>query len=233
METLGPLPETSSSNPYVLEFTTWYTNQSMVIPTISVTSTYATSVLVAHWVIRYGASTHLLTNEAHQLVCKFFPAVCEYLLAILLTATAYCFQTNGQVEQLNKTTVTRLCDYVTDHETDLDPFAQPLTSVYNGQGHPSTETTPFSFVLRPHPQVQQYQICHFRYPQICRHNPNTAYFASAFCKNSPCSEYVPTEHWETLKFLICATLISQLAALQYSDRDDTYLSTISLNSSLQ
>lgn len=62
MDLLHPLPKTRSGNQYVLVFTERYTKLTRAIGVTKVTNTYA-SFVVEHWIISYGASTHLLSDN--------------------------------------------------------------------------------------------------------------------------------------------------------------------------
>lgn len=77
-------------------------------PGTEVRKSYATSVLVDHWVIWYAAQTPLLTENGPQFVSKLFAAACQYLWIQHLATTAHHPQTNLQVERSNKTIVGRL-----------------------------------------------------------------------------------------------------------------------------
>ncbi|CAN8068757.1 unnamed protein product [Agarophyton chilense] len=63
----------------------------------------------------------------------------------------WCTTTNGQVERLNHTLVSRLRHYTEEHQTGWDKLVQPLTYSYKHQVHRSTQATPFDLVLLRHP----------------------------------------------------------------------------------
>lgn len=62
-------------------------------------------------------------------------------------ASTYHPQTNGQVEQYNRTIMAILRNYVSEHQNDWDEYATSLTYAYNTAIYRSTGTTPFNLVL--------------------------------------------------------------------------------------
>jgi len=61
-------------------------------------------------------------------------------------ATPYHPQTNGQVEQFNKTLVKQLRHYVSDNVVTLSWYFSLLVTAYNAQVHSSTGQIPLAFV---------------------------------------------------------------------------------------
>lgn len=63
MDFLDPLPMISSGNQYTLVFIDEYNKLTSAIPVTKLTITYATFIFVDHWIIPFGAPTHLLTDN--------------------------------------------------------------------------------------------------------------------------------------------------------------------------
>lgn len=61
--------------------------------------------------------------------------------------TAYHPQTNGQTERYNRTIVSALRKFCSDHPRDWDLFTDALTFGYNSHVHTSTGLTPFELVV--------------------------------------------------------------------------------------
>ena len=106
-----------------------------------------------HWIFTYGPPKTLISDNGKQFASKFFQAVCSLLgLSNIFTST-YHPQTNGKVEQYNRTILAMLRNYVNEHQNNWDRYATALTYAYNNHVHRSTSTTPFSLVLsRPPPE---------------------------------------------------------------------------------
>lgn len=98
-----------------------------------------------------GIPDSILTDNGPQFTAKFFDLFCTKLSAKNLTTNTYHSQTNGQTERFNRTLVTRLRHFVSDHPNDYDYYVQPLTYTYNMQVRRSTGLTPFDLVLARHP----------------------------------------------------------------------------------
>lgn len=75
---------------------------------------------------------------------KYFETLCTFLGVEHFRITAYIPQTNGQVDPVYKTIVTRLCHYVPTHQRDWDLFIQPLMYLCSTQALRTTRMTPFS-----------------------------------------------------------------------------------------
>lgn len=84
-------------------------------------------IFLEDWVVRYGIPDRLLMDKGPKFVENFFNAVCVALETKLITTTAYHRQTNGQTEHYNKTILSRLCHYISEHQDDWDTFVYPLT----------------------------------------------------------------------------------------------------------
>lgn len=65
--------------------------------------------------------------------------------------TAFYPPTIQQVKRSNRTRVTQLRLFVSEHPKDRNKCVQPITHAYNTQGHKSTNTTSSSLVFSWHP----------------------------------------------------------------------------------
>lgn len=66
--------------------------------------------------------------------------------------TTYHPQTNGQVENFNRTFLSALRKYIGDHPKDWDLFSDAVTFAYNTQIHRTTNMAPFELVLARAPK---------------------------------------------------------------------------------
>lgn len=84
----------------------------------TVTSTNVATVFVDKSFISYSMLTYLLTDNGPRFVSDPFGAVTTHLEIKHLTTIAHHPQTNGQVEEFNRTIVACLPNYVAEHQTD-------------------------------------------------------------------------------------------------------------------
>ncbi len=81
------------------------------------------------------------------MTAKFFTHVCDILGVKNVFTTAYHPQTNGQVEQFNRTILASLRHFVADHPKEWDLYAETVAFGYNTQAHATTTLTPFDMVV--------------------------------------------------------------------------------------
>lgn len=168
---------TRYGNQYVLVSTECKTKLTSAIFVTKVTSTSTAFVLVDYWVIPYDALTHQLNNNWPQLVYKFF-AVYEDLRLQYRKKNSYYLQTSGQKEQVRKTFVARLHQYVTKYQTNWDQIVQPLTKAYNSQVHHLAWMTSVSLLSSRRPPGLAEQDPPFSIPTDLLTPPHRAPFAS-------------------------------------------------------
>ena len=153
IDILGPLTKTKKGYRFLLVVTDRFTKLTQVIPLRRIDANTVAVAFVEHWILKYGPSKTLISDNGKQFASKFFQAVCSLLgLSNIFTST-YHPQTNGQVERYNRTILAMLRNYVNEHQDDWDRYATALTYSYNNHVHRSTGRTPFSLVLsRPPPE---------------------------------------------------------------------------------
>ena len=94
------------------------------------------------WVFVYGAP-----ENGRQFTAKFFQEVCTKLAIRNLFTTTYYPQTNGQVEQFNRTVLAGLRRFASEDQKHWDVFSNAVTIAYKTQVHSSTGCSPFELVL--------------------------------------------------------------------------------------
>jgi len=94
----------------------------------------------------YGPPATVLSDNGPQFRCKFFQGVYLLLWISNRYSTTYHSQTNGQVEQYNRTIVGQLRTYVEDHQDRWDELVSMPTLAYNSRPQQSTGVAPREFV---------------------------------------------------------------------------------------
>lgn len=77
-------------------------------------ATHVSYVILVHLIHSYGILSHLLEDSGAQYVSKF-PATLSGFLRLKRLKKAYHPETNAKVESYNKSEITRLGNYVSEH----------------------------------------------------------------------------------------------------------------------
>lgn len=93
MDILGPLPETSSGNLYLLIIRDRFTKFTRAIPLATITAVDVSSALCECWIAAYGPPDSLLTDNGPQFASVFFEGVCGLMGIKNLYTTTYHPQT--------------------------------------------------------------------------------------------------------------------------------------------
>ena len=137
---------------YLLVITDRFSKLTRVVPLKSITAYQVAKAFVTHWVVCYGAPAHLLSDNGSQFTSKLFLHVCSELKIRNAFTTTYHPQTNGQAERFNRTILTGLRAFVSEHPRSWPQYAELLAYAYNTQSHPSLGVAPFQLVLSNPPQ---------------------------------------------------------------------------------
>lgn len=147
MDLVGPFPKTKSGYTSILVMTDRFTKVTRAVPMRSTKTAAVAEAFLQNWVYAYGIPKYILTDNGPQFTSKLFEYVSVVLGIDHLRTTAYHPETNGQSERYNRTLVTRLSHYVSEHQNDWDEYVQPLTYSYNNHVHRTTGFVPFSLAL--------------------------------------------------------------------------------------
>lgn len=147
MDILGPLPKKKQLNQFAVVMTDLYTKFNNALSATNTNATTVDFIFLEHWVVNCCILSQLLTENGPQLVSKFFAAVCSTLGVNKITTTKYRPQNNGQAELFNSTFISRLRHYVSEYQTDWDPYLLPLTYAYDVQVYRSIKVSLFCLAL--------------------------------------------------------------------------------------
>ena len=140
---MGPLPQTSSGNKYIVVVTDLFSKWVEAFP-MKFTDTETLASLLVHEVIcRYGLPSYLHSDQGANLTSNLMAAVCKHLGIEQTRTSAYHPQGNVQVERFNRTLESMLAKVVSDHQTDWDYHLPQLLFAYRTTIHETTGFTPF------------------------------------------------------------------------------------------
>lgn len=131
----GPLPKTSNRNKFLLLMTDCYSKLTKDKYTTKRTGVHIASMIKLHWIIPYDKHNNVLMDIETQFIIKFFEYLCASMGMKHLRTTEYHPQTNRQGKRFNRTIITRLKDYVAEHQRNCKTYVQPFTYTYNTQMH--------------------------------------------------------------------------------------------------
>lgn len=114
-------------------------------------ATHIANLFMEQWLISYGITSYLQTDNGTQFVNRFFAIVRALPGGKHLTTRAYHLHTNGQYERFKETIFTRLRHNVGEHRREWNIFVRRLTYAYDTKIHRSRNQTSFNFVLSQHP----------------------------------------------------------------------------------
>lgn len=87
-----------------------------------------------------------MTDSSPEFVLKYFAALCASMRSMLVSATEYHLQANGQVRKLSKILMKRLRHYIDKHQSIWDQNVQPVVYGYNTRVHCTTGTLTSSLI---------------------------------------------------------------------------------------
>ena len=103
LDILGPFPESSSGNKYILmlicQFTKWLEAYALA----DQTAEEITKAVVYNFISRFGIPEHLHTDQGRNFTGKLFEGICKLLDITKTRTTPYRPCSNGQVERYNRT----------------------------------------------------------------------------------------------------------------------------------
>ena len=147
MDILGPLPVTPRLNKYVLVLGDYFTKwtEAFAIPDME-TATVA-RVFVDEFVSRFGAPTHLHTDQGRSFESSLIRELCQLLGIVKTRTTPYHPQSDGMIERFNRTLLSMLRMAAVEDESNWDLKLPCLMFAYRTSVHEATKHTPFSLMF--------------------------------------------------------------------------------------
>lgn len=118
-------------NRYLLLITYLITNPVRTIPLNNITYTAVSSVFLHHWVFVYGLPKVVLSDNGTKFNSQFFTEFVLICVSKNFYTTTYNLNCNGKFYIFNRTILSALRHYVSDHPKKWDQFTDALTFSYN------------------------------------------------------------------------------------------------------
>ncbi|KAL5479133.1 hypothetical protein EMCRGX_G022617 [Ephydatia muelleri] len=147
MDIMGPLPETSRGNKYILVIADYFTTWSEAYPIPNMEAITVAKCLVNEFICRFGVPEQLHSDQGRNFESKVIKNICD-LLQIRKTRTSpYHPQSDGLVERFNRTLLNLLSIAVVDAERDWDVQLPLLMFAYRTSMHETNGVTPFEMMF--------------------------------------------------------------------------------------
>ena len=140
---LGPLPQTSSGNRYILVAMDYFTRWAEAYAIPNQEAATVTDKLVSNFFLRFSPPEQLHTDQGRQFESALLHEVCRSLGIQKTRTTAYHPQGDGLVERFNRTLLSMLATTAKDHPATWETFLPKLCMAYNTSIQASTGYTPF------------------------------------------------------------------------------------------
>ena len=147
LDIVGPLPETSRRNKYILTFQDLLTKFSKAIPLEDQEANTVAKEFVTRIICEYGIPQRVLTDQGTNFLSQVFKNVCKLLKIEKIQTTAYHPQSNGALERSHRTLAEYLKNFITEDQTDWDEWLPYAMFTYNTTPHSSTGYTPYELVF--------------------------------------------------------------------------------------
>ena len=130
VDIVGPLPKTQNGNTYILVFSDYLTKWTEAFPLSNIDSATVAQLLVEQVICRHGAPIKLLSDRGSSFLSALIYDVYAMLNISKVTTTAYHPQTDGLVEQFNKTLIEMLSMFTSTHQDDWNTWIPYVLFAY-------------------------------------------------------------------------------------------------------
>jgi len=138
VDIVGPLPQSSNGNSFLLTMIDRYSRWFEAIPLKSTTADICAEVFLHNWVARFGLPDTVISDQGPQFESHLFNKVLNSLGCIRRRTTPYHPQTNGKVERAHRTlkdSLRCLADRFNDWESALPSALLALRVAINDSGY--------------------------------------------------------------------------------------------------
>ena len=150
---MGPLPQSSSGNRYIVVITDLFSKWVEAFPIKSTDSETLATLLVDEVICRYGVPSCLDSDQGANLTSNLMATLCKRLNIVQSCTSAYHPQGNGQVERFNRTLEAMLATVINDHQNDWDLHLPRTLFAYRTSLHAATGFSPFHIVFGHSPTL--------------------------------------------------------------------------------
>ncbi|KAJ9506892.1 hypothetical protein QJQ45_002424 [Haematococcus lacustris] len=152
MDFIGPLPATPRGHTMIFTIVDKLSKMIHLIPTTTTATAHDTARLFFDHIIKHhGLPEAIIWDRDSKFTSDFWTSLFHHTGTRLLLSSAYHPQTDGQIEQANRTVEDMLWPYVNDHKADWDQHLAAVEFAYNSSEHAGPAFTPFYLNYDQHP----------------------------------------------------------------------------------
>ena len=138
LDILGPLPETSNQNKYILVVGDYFSKWTESFPLPNQEAKTVARVLVEEWVCRFGAPRSIHSDQGRNFESTLFREMCQLLNIHKTRTTPYHPESNGLIERFNRTLLSMLSHFVEENQSNWDTLLPYVMMAYRSSVHAST-----------------------------------------------------------------------------------------------
>jgi hypothetical protein len=146
LDFIGPVPQSSNGNKYILVCTDYLSRYAITQATPNCTAETAAKFLVKQIILQYGVPKQLLTDRGTHFMSNVFESIASRCGVNHITATTYHPQCNGLTERFNATLVDSIGTYVNQQQSDWDEYLPYVTFAYNTSKQSTIQMEPFKLM---------------------------------------------------------------------------------------
>ena len=147
LDITGPWPVSHEGNRYVLVVSDYFTKWSEAYPIPDQEAKTVAETFVKQFIARFGAPLLVHTDQGTNFQSRLFREMCALMGVKKTRTTAFHPQSDGQVENFNKTLGTMIAAFVTENQKTWDRDLAVLMMAYRATPHESTKMTPNMLML--------------------------------------------------------------------------------------
>jgi hypothetical protein len=142
IDIMGPLPESSQGNKYILVVTDYFTKWVEIFAIPDQQAETCANILLNEVFARYGCPYDLHSDQGRNFTGEIFTELCKVLQIRKTRTTPYHPSGNGQVERFNRTLIRMIKAYLKGEQENWDRNLGCLAGAYRASVHESTGFTP-------------------------------------------------------------------------------------------
>jgi transposase InsO family protein len=147
LDVVGPLPKTVRENRYILTMIDHFSRYLVMVPMQDQTAETVASVLVKHWILKFGVPAVILSDQGSNFMSELFRGVCNLLQIRQLRTSPGHPEGNGRCERVHRSVAQILSHYVNVKNNDWDEWLDYAVAAYNSNFHSSIGFSPHEIVF--------------------------------------------------------------------------------------